>query len=567
MRNAVVIIFLCSIAFNRTICSEDVPDYKWPTIGISILVRNKGHTLPYFLSCLHNLDYPKDRLYLWMYSDYNEDNSQNIIEKWAEMHAKEYNGVYITTNSSSGLLHPDEKSPTHWSKGRFKHVIQLREESLEFAKKMWADYLFMVDADVFLTEKLTLKILVNKNVTVASPMLLSDGLYSNFWCGMTEKFYYQRTDDYEQILRREKQGCYEVPMVNTAVLVSLRRKESDFLTYDPRKINDYKGPDDDIIAFAISAKMNGISLNICNDRLYGFILVPLEESDELSKDYDQLLNIKLEAISRKVPLTLNKHLEEFVTYPKPSKFKCSEVYMINLERRTEKRELMEMSFKELGIDAKLFVAVDGMKLDLDDLQEYSITLMPDYEDPFHKRPMKAGEIGCFLSHYYIWKEIVEKHHSTALVLEDDVHFVPYFRQKFLRLLDEIRNLEWDLVYIGRKILLKGEEQYVTDHTTRPLYSYWTLGYLISERGAKKLLDARPLTKVLPVDEFLPIMFDQHPNDTWKAHFPNRNLIALSAAPLLAFPIHYTGEEGYISDTEDSNIIEIDQHDNAIKHEL
>lgn len=42
------------------------------------------------------------------------------------------------------------------------------------------------------------------------------------------------------------------------------------------------------------------------------------------------------------------------------------------------------------------------------------------------------------------------------------------------------------------------------------YSYWTLGYLISLQGARKLLDAEPLTKMLPVDEFLPVMYDKHP---------------------------------------------------------
>lgn len=34
-------------------------------------------------------------------------------------------------------------------------------------------------------------------------------------------------------------------------------------------------------------------------------------------------------------------------------------------------------------------------------------------------------------------------------------------------------------------------------------------------------------------------------------FANRNLIALSADPLLMYPTHYVGDEGYISDTEDT----------------
>lgn len=67
-------------------------------------------------------------------------------------------------------------------------------------------------------------------------------------------------------------------------------------------------------------------------------------------------------------------------------------------------------------------------------------------------------------------------------------------------------------YIGRKSLNDDNELFLEGSKllVRPSYSYWTLGYLLSERGAKKLLNADPLKKLLPVDEFLPIMFNQHP---------------------------------------------------------
>ena len=42
------------------------------------------------------------------------------------------------------------------------------------------------------------------------------------------------------------------------------------------------------------------------------------------------------------------------------------------------------------------------------------------------------------------------------------------------------------------------------------YSFWTLGYLLSKSGAKKLLAGNPLGKMVPVDEYLPIMFNKHP---------------------------------------------------------
>ncbi|XP_073955723.1 glycosyltransferase 25 family member [Choristoneura fumiferana] len=552
--------------FSATFCSDASDTYKWPTVGISVLVRNKAHTLPYFLSSLVQLDYPKDRLYIWIYSDFNQDNSIEILENWSERYKKQYNDIYLTALKNSEPYHSDENNVTHWSPKHFKHVIKLREEALTFARKKWADFFFMLDADVFLTNKQTLKQLVRKNVTVVSPMLISDGLYSNFWCGMTENYYYKRTDNYKPILKRKEVGCFDVPMVHTAVLVSLRRPESDLLTYDPAKTRGYDGPEDDIITFAVNAKSNGITLNICNDDFYGFVPVPLEEGDDPQNDYEQVLNVKLEAISRHHPLPLLPSLEQYVEYPDKWKFNCDEIFMINLERRKQRRELMELSFDELGIDATLVKAVDGRNLDLNDLREYSATLMPNYRDPYHNRPMKAGEVGCFLSHYYIWEKIVKEHHAITLVLEDDIHFVPYFRHRFLELFQEIKQLDWDLVYIGRKILQDGEEKYATKHTTKPLYSYWTLGYLLSERGAQKLLDAEPLTKMLPVDEYLPIMFDQHPNATWKSYFPNRNIKAYSAAPLLVHPTHYTGQAGYISDTEDSDVLD-DQGITNVKNEL
>lgn len=67
-------------------------------------------------------------------------------------------------------------------------------------------------------------------------------------------------------------------------------------------------------------------------------------------------------------------------------------------------------------------------------------------------------------------------------------------------------------YLGRKQVNPGEEDPV--ETVKNLvvagYSYWTLSYAISLQGAQKLINAEPISKMLPVDEFLPIMYDKHP---------------------------------------------------------
>ena len=110
-------------------------------------------------------------------------------------------------------------------------------------------------------------------------------------------------------------------------------------------------------------------------------------------------------------------------------------------------------------------------------------------------------------------------------------------------------------YLGRK-RLQNDEEWVegSKSLVHVSYSYWTLGYLLTLKGAQKLLEQNPLRNLIPVDEYLPILFDKHPEETWKNHFPKRDLVAYSVAPLLLYPTHYTGETGYISDTENSQII-------------
>lgn len=80
--------------------------------------------------------------------------------------------------------------------------------------------------------------------------------------------------------------------------------------------------------------------------------------------------------------------------------------------------------------------------------------------------------------------------------------------------------------------------------------------MLSLNGARKLLGSNPLEKLVPVDEYLPIMFNKHPNTTWTNAFPHRDLIAYSIFPSIIVPNRFSGEYGYSSDTEDSDIVDI-----------
>ena len=78
-------------------------------------------------------------------------------------------------------------------------------------------------------------------------------------------------------------------------------------------------------------------------------------------------------------------------------------FVILTERRTDRRERMEYNFDLLGIDARYSSAVDGRELTPTYLQQQGISMLPGFSEPYHDRPLKLGEIGCFMSHYNIWQ--------------------------------------------------------------------------------------------------------------------------------------------------------------------
>uniref|UniRef100_A0A0N5A8V0 Glycosyltransferase 25 family member n=1 Tax=Syphacia muris TaxID=451379 RepID=A0A0N5A8V0_9BILA len=214
--------------------------------------------------------------------------------------------------------------------------------------------------------------------------------------------------------------------------------------------------------------------------------------------------------------------------------------------------------KLFGFDYQLWEATDGKNLENEPLFN-EIKLLDNYEDPYFKRPMKAGEVGCFLSHYRIWKDVILNNYSRIIVFEDDLRFSITGINRLSELIEDLdsQHFQWDFVYLGRKKLAGDNEKWFfigIRHLSTVSYSYWTIGYMLSYSGAQKLLQNNPLKKLLPVDEYIPIMFNQHPNSTWMEMFKKRDLSAFTVFPLIVHPEKYTVDIGYVSDTEDSPVI-------------
>lgn len=387
--------------------AENQDELKEPTVAVVLLARNKEHTLPYFLTLFEQVNYPKKRMALYIRSDHNADRTIPLLEEWLAHNKHKYHYTDIKLDKASPTSYPRDVEGTEWSDERFSHVMRLKEDLLNKARDSWADFVWFLDMDVFLTNKDVLLNMINEEKAIVAPMLNSLATYSNYWGGMTEGYWYTRSDDYIPILDRKQKGCFAVPMVHSCVLVDLTRMASDNLTYIPKNLPGYKGPHDDIIVFAISARNAGLPMHVCNVEIYGFIPPPLEDGQGLNIDVKQLISIKLEVLVEHPPLPVSSALTKFVPPPpKIDNIGFDQIYLINLARRGERRDRMFRSFEELGLKVKLFEAVDGKKLNDSYLKELGVKQMAGYKDPWSKRDMTFGEIGCFLSHYFLWVDIV-----------------------------------------------------------------------------------------------------------------------------------------------------------------
>ncbi|XP_065068695.1 procollagen galactosyltransferase 1-like [Rhopilema esculentum] len=595
-----------------------------PTILISIIARNEEKTLPTYLGYIERLNYPKEKISILIQTDHNEDKTEQRLKEWIKHANLMYKKIKFYTNSSERVFH-DAAGPNDWSPSRYEHVSKLRQRALDEARSQALDYLLVLDCDNFLLNPNTIEALMAKKKTVVAPMIRAfnnETTYSNYWCGMDEQGYYKRMPDYFPILLREKVGCFEVPMVHSTYLIELRQPITKGLRYFP-PFEEYHGEIDDILLFAYSARKAGIKLYILNEDDFGRMLSPQGSERSLEDDQIAFTDAKVDWIAYYKPL-----IETNLTNHRPppiDNLGFDEIYMINLARRPDRRKRMLMSLQELGLLANEQDAVDGKTLTKEIIDGMGIQPMKDFQDPYLERPITMGEVGCFLSHWNIWKEIVANKLEYVLVLEDDVRFEPDFVRKMREVLQEAKDLlwdeKWDLIYVGRKRmsltaeermagtknlvwarysywtlayimrlsgaqkLIAGEplkqlipvDEYIpimfNDHNeyvgrkrmsltaeermagTKNLvwarYSYWTLAYIMRLSGAQKLIAGEPLKQLIPVDEYIPIMFNDHNDKELMSKFPVRNLVALSVHPLLVYPTHYVGDSGYVSDTEDT----------------
>lgn len=147
-------------------------------------------------------------------------------------------------------------------------------------------------------------------------------------------------------------------------------------------------------------------MHVCNRDIFGYIpdSIPDREESFTHLLIEHLLKGPNKTYNRPLPVSQHIDYKTFVD-KKKTKLGFDEIYVINLARREDRRERIEATLEEMNVEFRIFEAVDGSKIDESYIKNLSIKSIPDYKDPYSGRSMNYGEIGCFLSHYFIWKDV------------------------------------------------------------------------------------------------------------------------------------------------------------------
>ena len=165
------------------------------------------------------------------------------------------------------------------------------------------------------------------------------------------------------------------------------------------------------------------------------------------------------------------------------------LYVINLERRTDRKEKMEQVLLEQNInDYEFFKAIDGRQLELTD-EIYNLFKNNDFGN-------RKGFIACALSHLSLLKQLVHSEEEYYIIMEDDITFCDNFKTELIKNILKIKNnKEIDFLYLGYHFKKKYENDRFTylNHLTQidnhEKYSICgNFGYIVTKLGARKLLD-------------------------------------------------------------------------------
>tara|TARA_R110002124_G_scaffold71901_1_gene192345 strand:- start:5084 stop:5920 length:837 start_codon:yes stop_codon:yes gene_type:complete len=234
---------------------------------------------------------------------------------------------------------------------------------------------------------------------------------------------------------------------------------------------------------------------------------------QIKKDWIKLLKILLKNIDPKFKIDWDKFIQK--------------TYILNMPHRKDRRISLESKMKQIktlkgSILSQItwwrgFYGVTEWDKSIHTseysfLYHWNVDPNPTWKDITEKQ-MRDVIVKCSipenniaLGHASILFDIVKNKIPVSLILEDDIDFIPGFTVKIEDIFKKQLPSDFDILYISA---LPAEHGFQWEEFSEDLVKvnngiWWLSGFIVSNKGAKALIDALPI--VGPVDVWINYQF-------------------------------------------------------------
>ena len=190
----------CTACWEDTLTFDQLPET--PQVVVGAFIAAPTPFLDEFFEKLANLDYPRDKIDLFIYvgDAYHTSHVESFLATDA---AKKFHSLRVLDAEKDDLTEAGA-----------------RARGLELCAETKCDYYFNVDSTVHLDNAEALKLLIEQNRKVIAPMLLRPGkAWSNFWGALGSDGFYARSSDYMEIVQYKRLGVWNVPFISSCYLI------------------------------------------------------------------------------------------------------------------------------------------------------------------------------------------------------------------------------------------------------------------------------------------------------------------------------------------------------------
>jgi glycosyl transferase, family 25 len=162
-------------------------------------------------------------------------------------------------------------------------------------------------------------------------------------------------------------------------------------------------------------------------------------------------------------------------------------YVINMDKDISRMNSVDKLLKNIDIPYERFSGINGKEFVKNENNVSSFSNIIDFNK------LSPSEVGCFLSHYTLWKRILKnnsQNDNVTIIFEDDIttYGSSNIKEMIVNATEKLKG-KYDILYLGKCLdRCSKYEKTEVPNVYKTFFASCNHAYIISKKGIMKILD-------------------------------------------------------------------------------